>query len=249
MRKDQIALQLYTLREASKQDFIATLRKVAELGYRAVEPAGLYNVPAADVRATLDELGVRVISAHVPLDSLESNFAGTIADVQALGSPYVTVPFVAEARRATAADVSALAATLNELGQQARDSGLQLAYHHHAFEFAPLDSGTMWDILTAETDPGLVALQLDVFWAARGGKDPAALIAQHADRVRMLHLKDLGADGSSDVPAGTGSLDWDGILAAARAANVEWYICEQDNPGDAVEDSRLAYEKMAERSS
>ena len=39
MRKDQIALQLYTLREASKQDFIATLRKVAELGYRAVEPA------------------------------------------------------------------------------------------------------------------------------------------------------------------------------------------------------------------
>ena len=37
MRTDQIALQLYTVREEAARDFLGTLRRVAELGYRAVE--------------------------------------------------------------------------------------------------------------------------------------------------------------------------------------------------------------------
>lgn len=248
MRADQIALQLYTLREASKSDFLGTLRAVAAMGYRAVEPAGLYDVPAAQVRAALDELGVSAPSAHVPLERLEADLAGQVADLQTLGCKYATVPFVAEARRNSAAAVSALAAQLNALGRQLRDAGLQLAYHHHAFEFAPLDKGTMWEILTGETDLALVKLQIDAFWADRGGHDPAALIRRHGERVVMLHLKDRAADGS-DVPAGTGSLDWDAILAAGRENGVELYICEQDNPRDALEDARRAYQEMAKRAS
>ena len=60
----------------------------------------------------------------------------------------------------------------------------------------------------------------------------------------MLHLKDRAADGS-DVPAGTGSLDWDAILAAGRESGAELYICEQDNPRVAFVDARRAYEVLA----
>lgn len=244
MRADQIALQLYTVREPSKRDFLATLREVAAMGYTAVELAGLYSVPAERVRQSLDELGVRAVSAHVALPELEARGSAAVAELQALGCAYVVVPWVAEDRRSSAAAVRALAADLNRWAARLRDEGLRLGYHHHAFEFAPLAGSTMWDMLTAELDPALVGLEIDVYWAARGGHDPAALIARHAPAVSLVHLKDLAAGDGADLPAGEGSLDWAAILGAARAAGAAWYIVEQDNPADPLDDSRRARAHM-----
>jgi sugar phosphate isomerase/epimerase len=247
MRADQLALQLYTVREASAQDFLGTLRAVAAAGYTAVEPAGLHNIPAEQVRATLDELGLRAPSAHVGLERLEADVAGVIGELQALGCAYAVVPALPEPRRRTAADVRATAEVLNELARAVQGAGMGFAYHNHAFEFAPLDSGTCWEVLLAETDPALVALELDVFWVKRGGLDPATMIRRHADRVKLLHLKDMSPADDQDYPAGTGALDWDGILAAGRDAGVEWYIVEQDHPRSPLDDVRLAYTLMRER--
>lgn len=247
MRADQIALQLYTVREASKRDFLATLRDVAALGYTAVEPAGLYDVPAERVREALDAHGMRAVAAHIPLRELDERPDGILADLRALGCDRPVVPWVAEDRRSSTAAVRALAADLNGWGRRLRDEGMSLAYHHHDFEFRPLEGSSMWEILTAELDPALVGLELDVYWAARGGQDPAALIARHAPAVSLIHLKDIAPGGTADVPAGEGALDWDAILAAARAAGAAWYIVEQDNPRDPLDDVRRAREQMLRR--
>ena len=47
MRRDQIALQLYTVREAAGQDFVGTLKRVADMGYPAVEFAGFGGLAAS----------------------------------------------------------------------------------------------------------------------------------------------------------------------------------------------------------
>ena len=59
MRRDQISLQLYTVREETARDMPGTLRRISEIGYPAVEFAGFGDLSAEDLRNILDDLGLR----------------------------------------------------------------------------------------------------------------------------------------------------------------------------------------------
>jgi sugar phosphate isomerase/epimerase len=129
-----------------------------------------------------------------------------------------------------------VAAELGALAERLAGRSIRLAYHNHASEFEPLAGTSVWDELTTAL-PANVDLEVDVYWASVGGEDPAALIRRHADRVRLLHMKDRSAgDQPHDAPPGSGVLDWPAILAAGRAAGVDWYVVEQDDPADALVD-------------
>jgi len=247
--RNPIAIQLYTVREPARDDFPGTLRQLAEGGARAVEFAGYGGMPIAKLRALLDELDLRVSGAHVPLTMLESRLKESLAEVIALGGEYIVVPWVPEAFRGNAPAARELAADLCVWAVAARNVGLGFAYHHHDFEFNPLPDGdgdTLFDILVRETDPALVGFEIDVYWAARAGIDPAHLLRELHGRVPLLHLKDLGPDPDRiDLPAGEGSLRWDEILPAASAAGARWWIVEQDNPADPIADALLAVRNVS----
>ncbi len=233
MNIDQIVLQLYTLRERVAADFLATLAEVARIGYRAVEFAGLHDRAAEEVRAALDRLGMRAVAAHISLEDLEAQPDESLQDLRVLGCSHAVLPFLPEERRA----IGDAAATLNGLGRRCAESGLRFAYHNHAFELQSRGPGgeTLLDGLVAATDPGLVAFELDVYWAVVGGADPVELIERHADRIDLLHVKDIAA-GGEDAPVGEGTLRWPQLLAASRAAGVSWYVVEQDEPKDPLAD-------------
>jgi sugar phosphate isomerase/epimerase len=244
MRVDQIALQLYTVRRLAAVDLPGTLKDVAAAGYRSVEIAGLPELSGGELRALLDEAGLQAIAAHQDIGRLRAG-VDEIADwLAAVGSPRVIVPWLPEEERQTADGVRAFASELNGYAQQLGDRGIRLGYHNHSFEFAPLDGTTVWDVLLAELASD-VDLELDVFWASVGGRDPAAEIRAVADRVRLLHMKDRapGAE-PRDAPAGEGILDVAGIVRAGREAGVEWYIAEQDEPQDALPDVATAYRNL-----
>lgn len=245
MDTDHIALQLYTLRDHTSHDMLGTLRHVATMGYRAVELAGYGNASAQTIRTTLDELGTRVMGGHVALDRLLTQPDATLTEMTLLGCAYVIVPFVGPERRGSIAQAQQLAADLGRCGQLCRDAGLRFCYHNHQFEFAPLDNTTLWDVLLQATDPALVSFELDLFWAQTAGHDPAALIRELGPRAPLLHVKDMTADDTQqDAPVGDGVLAWSDILAAGMAAGVEWYIVEQDNPRDPLNDVRRSLENL-----
>jgi sugar phosphate isomerase/epimerase len=248
MRTDQLALQLYTIRDACAADFLGTLREVAAMGYRAVELAGLHGVAPDRLRAALDELGISAVSAHVGLDRFEGDLGAVARELRALGCGYAVVPWVPDALR-TPDFARELAAKLNAWGASLAGEGIRVAYHNHDFEFRPVDGVTMWEQLAAGTDPALVDLELDLFWAAFAGYDPAAVLAQYAGRVALVHLKDMAPDGKTYVAAGTGTLDWGAIIPAADAAGARWFITEVDSSPDPMESARVAYRLMAERAS
>ncbi len=242
-----IALQLYTVRSETGRDFLGTLARVAAIGYGAVEFAGYGGLPVAEVRAALDEHGLRAVGAHVKLPDWEGRTDEALAEVVALGGQFAVVPWVPQERRASRDAARGLAADLPRWGAAAQAAGLAFAYHHHDFEFAALpgaaDGRSLFDVIVAETDPTLVGIELDVYWAARAGLDPIALLQRHAGRVPLLHLKDLGpAPDQADLPAGDGSLDWPAILAAG--SSVRWLIAEQDNPADPLADAERALRNM-----
>jgi sugar phosphate isomerase/epimerase len=141
-----------------------------------------------------------------------------------------------EEDRQTADGVRRFAIELGGFARSFAEQGIRLGYHNHDFEFAPLDGTTVWDVLLAELPPD-VEIELDVYWAAIGGRDPVAEITATATRVRLLHMKDRAPGPEPhDAPVGEGTLPFSEIVEAARAAGVEWFIVEQDEPRDPLAD-------------
>jgi sugar phosphate isomerase/epimerase len=223
-----VALQMYTVREEQGRDFRGTLRQVREIGYPAVEFAGYGNLGPEELRTLLAELGLQAAGTHTGLEALERDFAGTVALHRAIGASFVTVPSLSAQRYPrTEAGFRQAARDLDAMGARLAAEGLTLAYHNHDFEFFRVGDGTGLDLLYAEADPAHLHAELDVYWAARGGVDPAAYIRKLGSRCSLVHIKDMAADGSF-AEVGTGSMDFPAIFAAGDAVGTRWYIVEQD---------------------
>jgi sugar phosphate isomerase/epimerase len=246
MRQDQISLQLYSVRGETARDMRGTLRRVSEIGYPAVEFAGYGELSPEDLKTTIDDLGLKASGAHVPFDSWDADPEAIISDMHTLESSHAILPIAPADQRTDEAAVAGLAESLNRWGDLCRRAGVTFSYHNHDFEFAPLGRTTMWDVLVRETDPGLVHFELDLYWVRYAGADPEPLLRDLGDRIPLVHLKDMAPDEQrSDLPVGEGTMPWTPLLQAADAAGVEWYVAEQDNPADALEDVRTSLRSMS----
>ena len=255
---EQISIQLYTLRDQLAIDLEGTLAALHAIGYRRVEHAGFVGRTAAEFKAALDAAGLWASSGHVgipqPFDP--AAWSASLADARTLGSRYIVHPFfgidfgTGEVVRETA-PWRAFARDLNRAGRMARDAGLKLGYHNHNWEFFRLTDNptrTAYDVLTDTTDPDLVHLQLDLFWATRGARDPVDLIRQNKGRVLQYHVKDMNQAGSFEDP-GQGLLDFARIFRHSDEAGVREYIVERDDAGtpprqpeDALDTARVGYQ-------
>ena len=245
MRQDQISLQLYTVREETASDMPATLRRISEIGYPAVEFAGYGDLSPQDLKTIIDDLGIRASGAHVPFDSWETDPESVITDMHTLDCTHAILPMAPPEYCRDEAVVAGLAESLNRWGELCRQESVTFSYHNHDFEFAPLGETTMWDVLIKETDPSLVHFELDLYWVRYGGADPEPLLSDLGDRIPLVHLKDMASDDTrSDLPVGEGIMPWTSLLEAADAARVQWYVAEQDNPRDALDDVRTSLQSM-----
>ena len=133
---------------------------------------------------------------------------------------------------------------------------MKLAYHNHAFDFAPAQgAGTLLDVLLGASDPKLVSLELDIMWARVAGFNPVDVLKKYGSRVALLHLKNV-AEGTAqrfdeNLPAaafhevGDGMIDIPPVLAAAAQAGVQHYFVEQDQtPGDPIASLRKSFEYL-----
>ena len=229
-RVDQVGLQLYTLRNEMGQDFEGALARVAEIGYREMEFAGYFGRSANEVRQALDSNGLNSPAVHVQLGAVRENLQVEIEFASTVGQQYLVVPSVPGNER-SADDYRSHADTLNRAGEECRRAGLKMAYHNHDFEFEPTSGRIPYDILLEETDPELVAMELDLFWIVHAGHDPLEYIAAHPGRFSMLHVKDRDAAGAM-VDVGSGMIDFAAIFANADSAGFRHYFVEHDNPGD-----------------
>lgn len=225
-------LQLYTVRDALSADPDGTLRQVAQLGYREVEPGGLAGMTVTEFQARLKRHGLAVPSIHAGYDGLRDDLDGVLREARLFGASFVACPSVDAEERRTADDWKRVCRTLARAGRTLRGHGLTLAYHNHDYEFVPFAGGaTPFDLLLRETDPEDVKLELDVYWAAKGGLDPVRCLRDNAGRVALLHLKDLGRDGAT-VELGAGVLAMEQIVRTALAIGAKHLFVEQDDSTD-----------------
>jgi sugar phosphate isomerase/epimerase len=217
-----IALQLYSVRRAAADDFEATLRAVAGLGYDGVEVFDLHGHDAATVAGWLRELGLAVTSRHAGLDAIENELDALAEEARHLGWKRLVISWVDPAQLDTA-----MLARIATAGSAAAAHGFELGYHNHDAE---VEQGFL------DRLPSTVFLELDAGWAWWAGEDPAAYLG----RGPLVHIKDFrDRDSRSYCPVGDGSIDYEHLVPAAVGAGVEWLIVEQDEPvGTELEDAR-----------
>ncbi|MEU4423499.1 sugar phosphate isomerase/epimerase [Actinoplanes sp. NPDC024001] len=256
--RDQISVQLYTLRNQLSIDLEASLEELAEIGYTRVEHAGFVGRTAAQFRAALDAAGLRATSGHVgiPQPFNADTWKRALEDAAIVGNRFIVHPYFGAGPNGPIRDAAvyrAFARDLNRAGELARRAGLSFGYHNHQNEFFR-QSGTDvtgFDILTSETDPRLMHLEVDLFWAFRGASDPVDLIRRHRGRIRQVHVKDLNENGSFADP-GAGLIDFGRIFERSREAGLVEYIVERDDagspprtPADALVTAKVGYDYLA----
>jgi sugar phosphate isomerase/epimerase len=222
-----ISVQLYSVREQMAADRDATLRRIAGLGYQAVEP---YN-PAQDpkgLRALADDLGLTISGTHAGGLVREPEPGPTLEAVAQLGTELAIVPAgIPEQEFTTLDGISRAADLLNGLAQQAAGYGLKLGYHNHWWEIEPKIDGVHALELLAQRLSPQVFLEIDTYWAAVGGAQVPELLERLGDRVVALHVKDgpMVKD-EPNTAVGAGAMPVPAILAARPDA---WRVVELDS--------------------
>ena len=243
-----IAVQLYTVR-AQLQDpsrLGGVLARLREIGYGAVEVAGLSEVTAGRFGEELRRADLVACAAHVALDRLKAELDVVVAECADWGCRYVVVPGLPRDYRSQDG-YRRFAGEAAELARELRPSGLRLAYHNHAHELERFGDRTGLDTVFSAASEDLQA-ELDTYWLQYGGANPAAWIRRFKGRVPLVHVKDMAVVGGDPVDAevGNGNLDWRDILSACREAGTEWLVVEQDDPRrDPMESVAISYASLA----
>ncbi len=243
-RLDRIGVQLYSVRGAMEEDLERTVARVAEIGYSEVEFAGYFDRSAQQIRSVLDQNGLTSPATHLSLEVLENDWDSTLEFAQTVGHDYLVVSSLAEDDRASLDGFRSAAERLNRVGRQAQVAGLAVAYHNHDFEFEPLEGHVPYDLLVTETDPALVAFEMDLFWITRGGGDPFAYFSEHPGRFQLVHVKDMNDDGEM-VSVGAGSIDFASLFAQSEQAGIRHYFVEHDNPADPFASITASYNYLS----
>ncbi|MHA6247747.1 sugar phosphate isomerase/epimerase family protein [Pontibacter sp. CAU 1760] len=235
-----IGIQLYSLRDQIQQDVKGVIAKVAEAGYKKVETYGyskengFWGLDAAAFDQLLKEHNLVSPSGHYGMDPYLSGenpglLQTYIEAAKAIGQEYIVIPYLGDSLRKSADDYKKLAQRINQAAEECQKAGLKLAYHNHDFEFQQFGDTTGYQILLQETNPELVKMELDLYWAYRAEKDPIAMMQEHPGRFVMWHVKDMDkADRTKNTEIGSGSIDYKTLFSKVQAEAKHIYV-EQEN--------------------
>ncbi len=247
-----LAAQLYTVRQFTQtaSDFATAMRKVREIGYRAVQISAIGPIPPAAVKAILDREGLAVCNTHTGAERLWSDLPAVIAEHRLWNCRHVAIGSMPEEyHRSGEEGFRRFAQEASAIGRALADAGLTFSYHNHSFEFERFGRRTGLDIIYDESDPRHLQAEIDTYWVQHGGGDPAAWVRKVKGRMPVVHLKDMvilrGEQAMAEI--GEGNLNWPAILEACREAGVEWYAVEQDTcQRDPFESLAISYRNLKE---
>ena len=252
---------LYTVRNEMEKSPKETLKAIADMGYVNIEVTGykegmFYGMTPSEFKDYVSGLGLNAVSGHFASTTYD-NADTLIADAKAAGLQYFVIPIPpmghftydpATQSMGMKDDVAFVNTFLNEIGKKCKESGLQLLYHNHDFEFKEINGVRPLDYFLENTDPEYVNFQLDLYWITKAGEDPLSYFEAYPGRFKMWHVKDMDSEGKF-APVGKGTIDFARILEKHEQSGLEYYIVEQDMtwelaPLEAIKISRQGLKKF-----
>lgn len=243
---DKIGLIGGVIRDEIENDYKSTLRKVADIGYTYYEFGNFLGPSLVDFKSFLKEIGLVPLAGGSSLAQMieEDELKKMIDEALALDKKYMVCywPWMDGGDNKSLDDFKVASERMNQLGEKCNRMGIRFAMHNHDKEFVPVE-GYRWgyEVMLRETDPKLVAMQLDLYWIIKGGGDPLILFEEYPGRYEMFHVKDMDKTKEKRYTCpGDGIIDFKSIFAKSRQAGVKYYIVEIDQhpaPMQCIEDS------------
>ncbi|MGN1048254.1 MAG: sugar phosphate isomerase/epimerase family protein [Eubacteriales bacterium] len=237
------SIQLYSCRDAMKEDMNATLKKIAEIGYTMVEPAGFFGHTAEEVKSMLDEYGLKVSGTHTGWTLLsDDNFAETVKFHKVIGTSNIILPSIpyweGKERLAELIDF------INKIQPRLDDEGMRLAYHNHSGEFVPTGYGALvHKELEEKTD---IDFEIDTFWAFNAGVDPISLLERLKDRVHFIHIKDgfvkKGETPAKGMPLGLGEAPVAAVYSKAKELGMQMVVESETQQPDGITEAKICFD-------
>lgn len=253
MAAKTVGLQIYSLGKELYTDVPGGLKKVKQMGYTNLELAGykegkINGVDMMEFKKMATDAGLRITSSHVnpPVREYTKENRSQIAeywkrtadDHAKLGVKYLIQPGQPSTR--STEEVAFVCEIFNEAGKIVKAAGIPFGYHNHEMEFAKVTPGgteskmgrrvregeVIYDLFLKQTDPSLVFFELDVYWAVMGQQDPVEWMKKHADRIKVLHIKDRAVLGDS------GMMNFQNIFRQAYANGIQDYFVELERMPD-----------------
>jgi sugar phosphate isomerase/epimerase len=102
------------------------------------------------------------------------------------------------------------------------------------------------DLLLASTNPDLVKIELDLYWAVKAKQDPVAWLKNNAGRVIAFHVKDMDKTPSGNfTEVGRGVIDFGKIFVEGKRQGVDLFIVEQDQtPGSPFDSLKISIDYL-----
>lgn len=251
---ERLGVQLYTVRDAMGKDPSGTLKKLYDDGVRHVEHANyidrkFYGYSAKEFKKLLGDIDLQMPSGHTVMtakdwDTDKKDFTDkwkyTIDDAAAVGQKYVISPWLDESLRTDMDGLKRFMEQFNKCGELCKASGMKFGYHNHDFEFmTKVGDSNLYDFILNNTDPSLVAQQLDIgnMYGTPGGV-ALDILNKYPGRFELMHVKDeikattkgeMG-EGYESTILGTGLLPVKEILKQARKkGGTSQFIIEQES--------------------
>lgn len=235
MYKLPLGFQVWTLREDLLKDFPGTLKKMAGLGYEAVEmcsPPGygwtpLVKYSGKEMLKIVNDAGLKFESTHYGMEELRSNLNDRIAFAAESGQKQIILSSFWLPKTATLDDWRKAADELNEIGRKTKAAGIQTGFHNHHDEFGEIDGVLIYDELLKSFDPDLVKMQFQVA-VVNIGFQAADYFTKYPGRFISAHLADFSFLENKSVALGKGVVNWKAFFDAAGKGGVKNIFVEMD---------------------
>ena len=226
----KIGAQFYTVRDfcKTKEGLFESLKKVADIGYTAVQLSGVCDYDPSEMKAELDSLGLECVLTHIEAEKIQTKAEEIAHDHDILSCNRVGLGWFGFNADGGEALVPEFVGTYLEPARILHENGKYFMYHNHAAEFKKLAGKTVMEMLAEQMPKELMGFTLDTYWAQVGGADPAEWIKLLSDRVPVIHLKDC-AYGQKMAVVGEGNINFDRVFSMAEAAGTEFMVVEQDD--------------------
>jgi sugar phosphate isomerase/epimerase len=225
-----IGLQLYSVRDALNADYVGTLEAVKTMGYVGVELFG-NHLPAPEIKALLERIGLVAIAHHFVLGELEADFAACAERAQAVGTNTMVCAW---SMPTPEQPWEAILSALERIAAKAKQAGFEFLYHNHDHEILQTVSGQrVMDAILERVDG-----EIDVAWVTAGKADAVAYLEQHAKKTKLIHVKDVRFAGEKwqTVELGQGQVPLEAVLVVKTAS--PWLVIEQDHSPDPMQSAK-----------
>jgi sugar phosphate isomerase/epimerase len=132
---------------------------------------------------------------------------------------------------------------LKKVGREVKRRGMKFLYHPHAGEYEIRNGKRIIDRLLSDVGTDLMQLELDLYWAKKGGLDPKAALLTYKGLSPLIHVKDMDSSGSF-TEVGSGTINWPPIFRILQDVGVKYYFVEQDVSPHPLESVKMSLDYL-----